>query len=170
MTMSDREQTPGAFGAHGRSDVTLLVRPRPRSSAYVEYGDALGAPEVHLHSRVAEDLCRATLRAVPRATTGVLLLEILGRLRPGIGDERDRASWAGSRCSARHPALCIAGRRGRPAESLAVIEDAKSAHLARLVLAYAASAPDPETAELVRDALSRLAALRPVRAVGACAR
>jgi hypothetical protein len=71
--MSDREQTPSAFRARGRSEATLLVRPRPRSTAYVVYGDALGAPEVHIHARVAEDLCSATLRAIPGETSGVLL-------------------------------------------------------------------------------------------------
>jgi len=85
-------------------------------------------------------------------------LEILARLRPGIGDERDRASWAGSRRGAWHHALRIADRRGSSEESLSIIEDAKSAHLARIVLAQAAAAPDRETADRVGEALNRLAA------------
>lgn len=74
MTQIDRDPAADAFRPHGRSNATLLVQPRPRhNSAYVVYGDALDAPEVHIHVRVTEDLRRATLDAVPNETIGVLL-------------------------------------------------------------------------------------------------
>jgi CHAT domain-containing protein len=79
-------------------------------------------------------------------------------LRAIVGDERDRASWSASRGDAWTRALRIAAWRDRPHDALAVIEDAKSTHLARLVRAQAASSPDPETAALIRDTMNRLAA------------
>lgn len=70
----DRAPATGTFRPHGRTKGALLVQPRPRrGSAYVVYGDELGAPEVHLHVRVLEDLRRATLDAVPDETIGALL-------------------------------------------------------------------------------------------------
>jgi JAB domain-containing protein similar to deubiquitination enzymes len=58
----------------GSSQAPLLVQPRPRSnSAYVVYGDALDAPEVHIHIRVIEDMRSAALEALPHATIGALL-------------------------------------------------------------------------------------------------
>lgn len=74
MTQIDRDPAADAFRPHRRSNVTLLVQPRPRhNSAYVVYGDALDAPEVYIHMRVTEDLRRTTLDAVPSETIGVLL-------------------------------------------------------------------------------------------------
>jgi hypothetical protein len=85
-------------------------------------------------------------------------LDMLGALRPAVGDERDRASWAASRRDAWQLALRIAARRGRPADALAVIEHAKSAHLARIVFAQATATAEPETVDLLREALSGLPA------------
>ena len=85
-------------------------------------------------------------------------LDVLGGLRPGIGDERERASWAASRRDAWHVALRVATRRGRPDDALAVIEHAKSAHLARIVIAQATATADPETADLLREAVNGLSA------------
>jgi proteasome lid subunit RPN8/RPN11 len=74
MTAPDHDDSVLAFRTRGRSKVTLLVQPRPRgNSAYVVYGDGLGAPEVHLHVRILEDLRLATLDAVPHETIGALL-------------------------------------------------------------------------------------------------
>ena len=85
-------------------------------------------------------------------------LDALGSLRPAVGDERDRASWAASRRDAWHLALRIATRRGRPDDALAVVEHAKSAHLARIVVAQATATADPETAGLLREAVAGLSA------------
>jgi proteasome lid subunit RPN8/RPN11 len=74
MTQIDRDPAADAFRPKGPSNVTLLVQPRPRrNSAYVIYGDALDAPEIHIHMRVTEDLRRATLDAVRNEAIGVLL-------------------------------------------------------------------------------------------------
>ena len=63
-----------AVRRRGRSNVTLLVQPRPRgNSSYVVYADSLDAPEVHLHVRLLEDLRRAALEALPDETIGALL-------------------------------------------------------------------------------------------------
>jgi hypothetical protein len=70
MIDQDLARTRSGRGA----SVTLLVKPRPRRhSAYVVYGDALDAPEVHIHVRVIEDIRRATLDGIPHETVGVLL-------------------------------------------------------------------------------------------------
>lgn len=70
MTSTDGD----AFEQRERSRPAPLVAPRPRrDSAYVVYCDALGAPEVHIHVRVVEDLRCAALGAMPHETIGALL-------------------------------------------------------------------------------------------------
>ena len=72
--MTALEPGAGALRRRGRTNVTLLVQPRPRgNSSYVVYADSLDAPEVHLHVRVLEDLRCAALEALPDETIGALL-------------------------------------------------------------------------------------------------
>ena len=85
-------------------------------------------------------------------------LEIIRSVRVTVGDERDGSAWSGSRQAAWLGALRIASDRRRPDDALAVIEEAKSTQLARIIRAQAAASTDPETAALLRDAVSRLAA------------
>jgi hypothetical protein len=72
--MIDRDQPSSASRKQGRSELALLVQPRPRrGGGYAVYADTLGAPEVHVHARVAEDLRTATLHALGDEAIGMLL-------------------------------------------------------------------------------------------------
>jgi hypothetical protein len=81
---------------------------------------------------------------------------ILRSLRSLVGNEHERASWAGSRQDVWEQGLEIATRRERPDDALAVIEDAKSTHLARMLIAQSASGTAPAVATEIREAIGRL--------------